>query len=473
MALNQDDFRRILATPRTTSGTPAPSLLSASRRNGTKGRKPVPHIRREGRSDVLEHSHVDLGTGFVDRAKERRLAELRGDAKDGPPPEVKGLDFELLKKVRAGEFKMPEVVLPDPTLGSDESDAEEDVDEDAVLEELLKMETELQAEVEKRERQEREWKEKVEKLEKPVEKSTEEKNDEEKSAESTKSRFKPVVDAKQLKQMRREAKRRKMATQAMRAIDLDRNPSSPAPSPAKTRADLLEKLRQIQAAKRAVEEAKTSEPAVPPPTENPTEFLPPAPPIKKYQNVPPPPEDAPEMQAARSPEPSTKSLPIRQPSPPRSLSPPPRKTSPVKLPPAPPAKMGDNMFSDSDLSDYDPYDANDSEDEKKHPPKEKLSQDKLKRNYFNETPSSITSQVPSSAPVLDPTIAAALRKATAAAAAAEKRVQEGAIEEKPIGRMSLGGTDGVYGFDEVDTWDGDDEDDDVGSGKKRKRKAKT
>ena len=450
MSLNQDDFRRILATPRTSSSTPAPSLLPRNNRTGSKlnpFKKPVAHIKREGRSDVLEHSHVDLGTGFVDRAKERRLAELRGQIEEEGHV-VKGLDFELLRKVKAGEFKMPEVKLPDPLAGSESDEDEEDEDEDAVLEELLKMETELQAEVDKKEKEEKEWKEKVDRLQRPAEKdeAEEDKSQEKPGETAAKSRFKPVIDAKQLKQMKREAKRRKLAMQAM---DKDNKPTASSEAqPKKSRAELLEQLRQIQAAKRATEQKKAAA-TVSPPTEL-SEFV--APPAKQYQNVPPPPEEPSKRHPKKSPE-----HPV---APPRSPSPPPRKLSPVRTPP-PPVKVGDNMFSDSELSDYNPYNDSDSESEKPSKPAVQG-----KRNYFNDTPSTEVT----SAPVMDPTIAAALRKATAAAAAAEKRVVENRVEEK-AGRMSLGGMDGVYEFDDVDTWDGDDEDDEM-AGKKRKRKAK-
>src|SRR5579859_6565659 len=93
-AMNQEDFRKILATPRTVHGA-APSLLPHRQQKGTKGqpfKKPPPRIKREGRSDALEQSHVDLGSGYVDRAKERRLAELRGEAGEEEGV-VKGLDF--------------------------------------------------------------------------------------------------------------------------------------------------------------------------------------------------------------------------------------------------------------------------------------------------------------------------------------------------------------------------------------------
>src|SRR5271155_3960520 len=129
MSKSQEDFRKILATPRTTSGATAPSLLPPSRTSKLNPfKKPPPRIRREGRSDALEHSHIDLGTGFVDRAKERRLAELRGDSESSG--EVKGLDFDLLKKVRGGEFVLPKFELPRPQ--KDEDDDEEDKEEEEI-----------------------------------------------------------------------------------------------------------------------------------------------------------------------------------------------------------------------------------------------------------------------------------------------------------------------------------------------------
>ena len=471
MSLNQEDFRRILATPRTSSSTPAPALGTPYRngRGGNSFKKPPPRIRREGRSDVLEHSHVDLGTGFVDRAKERRLAELKGEVVEEEPPVVKGLDFELLKKVKAGEFKMPEIKLPDPNLGSDDdSDAEEEVDEDAVLEELLKMETELQAEVDKNEKEEREWREKVEKFQKPPEEAIKEEGDEEKPVQPTKGRFKPVIDAKQLKQMRREAKRRKLAMQAM---DKEAKPNPPDTSrPKKSRAELLEQLRQIQAAKKATEAQKDANASQPTKAETSPEFIAPAPSTKTYQNVPPPVEEP------SKPFPEPKKLPQGQPSPPPRSASPIRRPSPVRETPRPPVKVGDNMFSDeSELSDYNPYGNDSDSEEEKSKEKQMVPQKDAKRNYFNDGPSKgeVTTVV---APLMDPAIAAALRKATAAAAAAEKRVTENRIagveEEKKPARMNLGGMDGVYEFDEVDTWDGDDEDDDIGTGKKRKRKGK-
>src|SRR5262245_14058555 len=145
MALNQDDFRKILATPRAAPGT-TPSLAGSSRGSSKLDRfkkPPAPaRIRREGRSDVLEHSHVDLGSGFTDRAKERRLSELRGDLK-GDEARVKGLDYDLLRKVRSGEFVIPKVELPDPRLNSDDDDSDKEEErehDDAVLDELLQME---------------------------------------------------------------------------------------------------------------------------------------------------------------------------------------------------------------------------------------------------------------------------------------------------------------------------------------------
>ena len=69
------------------------------------------------------------------------------------------------------------------------------------------------------------------------------------------SRFKPIVDAKQMKQLRRERKRRKLAMEAMDRLS---KPMAPPPVPKKSRAELLEQLRQIQAAKK-LQMSKTAE----------------------------------------------------------------------------------------------------------------------------------------------------------------------------------------------------------------------
>jgi hypothetical protein len=72
---------------------------------------------------------------------------------------------------------------------------------------------------------------------------------------------------------------------------------------------------------------------------------------------------------------------------------------------------------------------------------------------------------------MDPTVAAALRKV--AALTDKKAIPEEIVKEdkkKVLNRMSLGGAgDGVYEFDEEDTWDAEEEVEEVGK-KKRKRK---
>lgn len=468
--MNQDDFRKILATPRTTSGATAPPLFPPSRKPGRGGssnvfKKPVARIRREGRSDALEHSHVDLGSGFVDRAKERRLAELQG--KSGDNREVKGLDFELLKKVRSGEFQMPKFELPDPTLREDEDSEEEkeeeEMDDEAILDELLTMEIELQLEQDKADKAEKE--EDVADEDTKVEAKNE---DLEQVSTSTiesatteaQSRFKPVVDARVLKQMRREKKRRKLA---MEAMDRVTNPIAPPPAAKKSRAELLAQLRQIQAARNQVK---------PDVTEAKAEIVE----QQEDQNEP-----------AQLPIQNTVVPPLLPPGNPTSdsagfldgtavnqlkeLSPPPRQPSPS--PPAP-VHVGENMFSDeSELSDYNPYaDESDEEDEEANdkPPK---SEDTAtgKRNYFGDKTTEPEDK-PAGPITMDPLVAAALRKATAAATAAEKKeVMEVKKETKSKG-MSLGGAGGVYEFDEIDTWDGED-DDEIGTTRKRKRKDKS
>ena len=131
-------------------------------------------------------------------------------------------------------------------------------------------------------------------------------------------------------------------------------------------------------------------------------------------------------------------------------------------------KVGDNMFSDeSELSDYNPY-ADDSGDESPStkPKTLEAAAAKPKPNYFVQ--SQETEPTPSHPITLDPKIAAALRKA--ASLADNRGIPTQVQEETKMNRMSLGGMDGVYEFDEVDIWDGE-EDDEIGS-KNRKRKEK-
>jgi hypothetical protein len=465
--MNQNDFRKILATPRTVSGAKAPPLFTPSRtaRGSSsnpfaKPGKPPARIRREGRSDVLEHSHVDLGSGFVDRAKERRLAELRGEQEDNK--EVKGLDFDLLKKVRSGEFVIPAYVPPPSEPDEDESGEEdeeekvEDMDEDAVLDELLKMEEEMKMEEEKAEKETEKKTEEVE--ETPVEEEPEPEQPIQPMANSgteevAKTRFKPIVDAKQLKQMRKEQKRRKLAMQAM---DRVAKPASmaPPPPPKKTRAELLEQLRRIQAAKNTSEAPAAAKPS---PLVNP---------IPEKAIMPPPPPKKPTVPVTEIGPPELEStVETLSTSPARQVSPPPRLPSP------PPVKVGENMFSDeSDLSDYNPYGEDNSDEDEPHakPEETQAPAPEAKRNYFGDKESK--REVQPSAPItLDPTIAAALRKAKALA---EKHdIPAEVMEKKKPKGMSLGGMDGVYEFDEgIDAWDGEDEEE-VGP-KRKKRKEK-
>lgn len=481
MALNQEDFRKILATPRSESGT-APSLLPPNRRPGGSKlnpfKKPIARIRREGRSDALDKSHVDLGTGFVDRAKERRLAELSGQQEKSG--EIKGLDFELLKKVRSGEFVLPKIEVPVPGPPGDESDEEEDGEEEAILDELLAMEVEIKKELEEEEQR------KKEKARKRVEEVTKQHSPEkeedatEGKGEVQKSRFKPIVDAKQLKQMRKEQKRRKLAMQAMDRISKPQVSMAPPPAltqstkttQRKSRAQLLEQLRRIQAAKKETSEVIEARPmSTSEPTETSSATISMAPPIPPVTTKSPEPEISPEA----IPEPAGKEL-I---SPQRSPSHPPRKPSP------PPIKIqvGENMFSDeSDLSDYNPYGDNSDDDsadqETKAPAAKEPSPPALstgKRNYFGDKDTK--EAVQASHPItMDPVVAAALRKAAAltekskAPHSAETEVKE----KKKSNVMSLGGVDGVYEFDDgVDTWEGElDEEEDIGPSRKRKRKEK-
>ena len=471
---SQEDFRKILSTPRTTSGTTAPPLLPPHRRTSSSTtttnpfKKPPPRIRRDGRSDVLEHSHVDLGTGFIDRAKERRLAELRGEGESSG--EVKGLDFELLKKVRSGEFVMPKFEVPVAVAGEG-SDSEEGevggegdrIDEDAILDELLQMEMELQKEQEEleREKPKDEEKETV-----PVEPVVEKQEEMEKPVEDpSKTRFKPIVDAKQLKQMRREQKRRRLAMETMDRIS---KPVPPPPAPKKTRAELLEQLRQIQAAKK-----------------QPTSMAPPPPPKPIMKRLTPQQiqstTDPSAISSPQSPDQAIEPAPTTKPS----ISPDPKEMDTKELKPKevepnpepiarspspPPVKVSDNMFSDeSELSEYNPYDSASDSDNEPPTKQTKPSQPPAKRNYFGDKEAP-AEQTPSGPVTMDPTIAAALRKV---AALTDKRtIPEEIVKEdkkKVLNRMSLGGADGVYEFDEEDTWDAEEEVEEVGK-KKRKRK---
>ena len=456
---SQDDFRKILATPRTAPGTAAPSLLPPNRHPrgssssvGNPFKKPTPRIRREGRSDVLEHSHVDLGAGFIDRAKERRLAELRGEQESSG--EVKGLDFELLKKVRSREFVMPKFEVPEarPSGGSDSE--EDEMDEDAILDELLEMEME--------ERTRQEEVEKVEPEEKLVEEPVmaKEEVDEKTVDQPLKSQFKSIVDAKHLKQMRREQKRRKLAMQAM---DQVAKPMAPPPAPKKTRAELLEQLRQIQAAKK--QQGSMPPPPPPKPTTEATPRI-----AESLLDVPAIPSASQSTVTTLGPG-STAEIPLSSDT--KAEEPtcePPRSPSPR----LPKVKVSANMFSDeSELSDYNPYSSDSGSDSDSEPPPvkdKKPTQLPTKRNYFGDTktrPEEEASAVPLT---MDPTIAAALRKV---AALVDKRGIPAEVvkeETKGLNRMSLSGADGVYEFDADDTWDGEEEDEEVGSKKKRKRK---
>ena len=393
----------------------------------------------------------------MDRAKERRLAELRGEMEKSG--EVKGLDFELLRKVRSGEFVMPKFEVPEARPGEGGSDSEEEgggegdeMDEDAILDELLQMEMEELEEAEKAKLKKKEEEEEEDKEEMPVEPVAEEEVTEKPTEDVAKSRFKPVVDAKQLKQMRREQKRRKLAMEAMDRIS---KPAPPPPPPKKTRAELLEQLRKIQAEKKQ----QTSMPPPPPPKPIPETVVP-------TQDVP----LVPTISAHRlstdhkmEPEFTTNASISSEPQPPpRNPEPTPAFQSP------PPVKISENMFSDeSELSEYNPYDS-DSDSDNEKPTKETHPAVPLtKRNYFGDTEKPM--EEPSKPLTMDPTIAAALRKA---AALTDKRgVPEEVVKEEKkmaLNRMSLGGSGGVYEFDEDDTWDGEEEEE-VGK-KKRKRK---
>jgi hypothetical protein len=459
MSMNPDDFRKILATPRTTSGSKAPPLFTPSRTSKLNPfKKPPPRIRREGRSDVLEHSHVDLGSGFIDRAKERRLAELKGENEQSG--EVKGLDFELLKKVRSGEFVLPKFEPPKPQRDdSDDSDEEkevDDMDEDAILDELLQMEMELQLEQERAEKESDEKEKLATVAEEPVVKDTGEEGAlPEAPVVEQQSRFKPIVDAKQMKQLRRERKRRKLAMEAMDRLS---KPMTPPPVPKKSRAELLEQLRQIQAAKKlqmsktAEAESTPKEPVIE------KEFISPLVRSTTKTNLPTriPPESKEQREFTPVENiPPDSELPLPVDEPPRQRS--------------PPVKVGDNMFSDdSELSDYNPY--TDDSDEEPPPITTKSKESTVKRNYFDDK-SKDAEPSPSGPITLDPTIAAALRKA---ASLADKRgIPEQVKEEETTkNRMSLGGADGVYEFDEDDTWDGE-EDDEISSRKRKRKEKKT
>jgi hypothetical protein len=412
--MNQEDFRKILATPLTSSGAKAPSFLRRPR----GGSKPQT-VRREGRSDALEQSHVDLGAGFVDRAKERRLAELRGEG--GETGEVKGLDFELLKKVRSGEFKLPEARVEE----------EEEEDEEAILDELLQMERELLSE------QAAEKERDSDEEERPAGKAE---VVEEKPAAG---RFKPIVDAKVLKQMRREHKRRKMAMEGMDRLTKPMPPPPPPPAPKRSRAELLAELRRIQAAKRAPEEPQSNAP-----DSHTTEKADSAIPDEQTsETMPPPPVPIIDK--------------VASPSPPRQPSPP------------PPVKVGDNMFSDdSELSDYNPHPDSSSDEDEPPPPKspQPTIETPVKRNYFGD--SKPEEEKEEKKPLtMDPAMAALLRKA--AALADKKGIPEEDAGKAAGGkRMGLGGTGGVYEFDEVDEWDGDLEEEELQSRKKRRKEKK-
>lgn len=459
MSMNQDDFRKILATPRTTSGSKAPPLFNSRTSKLNPFKKPPPRIRREGRSDILEHSHVDLGSGFIDRAKERRLAELKGENESSG--EVKGLDFELLKKVRSGEFVLPKFEPPKPQRDDSDDEDEEtegpDMDDDAILDELLQMEMELQLEQEKEERENTETQRLPEITEEPVvNDAVEEQPMAGAPLVEQNSRFKPIVDAKQMKQLRRERKRRKLAMEAMDRLS---KPMAPPPGAKKSRAELLEQLRRIQATKKlqisktAKVEIIPKEPAIE------KEFIsPPTPPTTKTNLptlIPPEPKEQLEYTPMENTPPESEvSLSVHEPL---------RQRSPS------PVKVGDNMFSDeSELSDYNPY-ADDS-DEEPLPRPTNPQEPTVKRNYFDDMTED-TKPTPSAPITLDPTIAAVLRKA---ASLADKRGIPEEVKEEQImkNRMSLGGADGVYEFDEDDTWDGD-EDDEISSRKRKRKEKKT
>jgi hypothetical protein len=251
----------------------------------------------------------------------------------------------------------------------------------------------------------------------------------------TGGRFKPIVDAKVLKQMRREHKRRKMAMEGMDRLTKPMAPPPPPPAPKRSRAELLAELRRIQAAKRAPEQLTA--PSKSHDTETEARV-----PVTIPDQDPSDPMPAPVVHKGASP-------------------------SPPRASPPPPVKVGDNMFSDdSELSDYNPHP--DSSDEDKPTSPQPTAETPVKRNYFGDSKSE--EQEPEKKPLtMDPAMAAILRKA---AALADKR---SIPEEGKAGgakRMGLGGSGGVYEFDEVDEWDGDLEEEAVQSRKKRRKEKK-
>jgi len=450
--MNQDDFRKILATPRTTPGASAPALFRRPNRGGGGpggqfNRGQARTIRREGRSDALERSHVDLGTGFVDRARDRRLAELRGESEQSG--EVKGLDFELLRKVKSGEFSLPKVEVKEAEQASDEED------EEAILDELLRMEQELAAEQEA-EKMEMEKRDKGKDSDDEEERETES----EPTPEQPVSRFRPIVDAKVLKQMRREQKRRKMAMEGMDRLTQPMPPPPPPSAPKRSRAELLAELRRIQAAKREREDSN-SKPPQPSEKEQPST-------IEKPPAVAENAEPSNTRAFSETSIVQTAKLPSQPPP------------SPQKESPRPPVKVGDNMFSDeSELSDYNPLDEHSDSDSDSDAPRAKSpkpitsSTTPVKRNYFGDSATSDHEPAKPTKPVImDPTMAALLRKA---AAMAEKHGVPDEPKEVPqssVKRVALGGREGVYEFDEEDTWDGDLDEEDSTSRKKRRKEAK-
>ena len=402
------------------------------------------------------------------------MAELRGEVEESG--EVKGLDFELLKKVRSGEFVVPKVVER-----TEVEEVEEDMDEDAVLDELLKMEAELEVEQAKEEGESEEEPEVERKqMEVPVV--------EEAPMEPPKSRFKPIVDSKQLKQMRKEQKRRKLAMQAMDKVSTPVSMAPPLPTK-KTRTELLAQLRRIQAAKKKAADSEVEKRA----TEDTTNssgvaYVPPA---TSSESSPLNSTAKPEAPAA-TPIADATTEPTKVDNavvPPVHVNESPREPSPAERSrsPAPPVKVSDNMFSDdSELSDYNPFgqdsdddDDDDDDDEvSERPPKPEVTPSskqadsaKPKRNYFGDTkePETATSAVP--APLtMDPVLAASLRKVAQLAERKEVLMEEIQTKPKPKG-MSLGGSGGVYEFEEEDmNWEEEEEDGMQSAPKKKKQK---
>ena len=332
------------------------------------------------------------------------------------------------------KFEVPVAVAGE---GSDSEEGEvggegDRIDEDAILDELLQMEMELQKEQEEleREKPKDEEKETV-----PVEPVVEKQEEMEKPVEDpSKTRFKPIVDAKQLKQMRREQKRRRLAMETMDRISKPAPPPPPKPIMKRLTPQQIQSttdpsaISSPQSPDQAIEPEPTTKPSISPdPKEMDTKEL-------KPKEVEPNPEPI-----ARSPSP-------------------------------PPVKVSDNMFSDeSELSEYNPYDSASDSDNEPPTKQTKPSQPPAKRNYFGDKEAP-AEQTPSGPVTMDPTIAAALRKV---AALTDKRtIPEEIVKEdkkKVLNRMSLGGADGVYEFDEEDTWDAEEEVEEVGK-KKRKRK---